>query len=191
MKAALVLCLLAASAFSQDQAALTAAETACGPKDVKFDASQDTTQHPTPQPEAGKALVYVIQDREQIPCPGCALTKVGLDGSWVGANQGVLHLFLRHPRRTPSLRQLAVAARISLPSLRHGQFHRGRGKNLLFPAAFHLRRLLLHPRPHQQRRRQVSGRLVCVQRLASQEVNYATLIQTNHSAALPSAPMAR
>jgi hypothetical protein len=93
MKTALVLILAAASAFAQDQAAITAAEAACGPKNVKFDANQDTTQHPTPQPETGKALVYVVQDTGGIHCTECALTKVGLDGSWVGANQGSSYFF--------------------------------------------------------------------------------------------------
>jgi hypothetical protein len=93
MKTAVVLILLAASAFAQDEAALTAAEAACGPKNVKFDANQDSTQHPTPQPEAGKALVYVVQDNGAVFCTECPLTKAGLDGSWVGANQGDSYFF--------------------------------------------------------------------------------------------------
>lgn len=48
MKSALVLILFAASAFAQDQSAIAAAQAACGPKNVKFDARQDTTQHPRP-----------------------------------------------------------------------------------------------------------------------------------------------
>ena len=104
MKAALVLILYAASAFAQDQAALAAAESACGPKDVKFTVKQDTTQHPAPQPEPGKALVYVVEDLGQ--CSQCtgrgnafftdvsmALTKVGMDGNWMGANHGNSYLF--------------------------------------------------------------------------------------------------
>jgi hypothetical protein len=93
MKAALVVTLFVVSAFAQDQAALTAAEAACGPKNVKFDASQDATQHPTPQPEPGKALVYIIQDLGEVQCSACALTKVGLDGTWAGANQGSSYIF--------------------------------------------------------------------------------------------------
>ena len=97
MKAAFVLILFAASAFSQaiaqDQAAITAAEVGCGPKNVKFDANQDTTQHPTPQPETGKALVYVVQNLGELQCTGCALTKVGLDGMWLGATQGSSYVY--------------------------------------------------------------------------------------------------
>ncbi|MFY9660349.1 MAG: hypothetical protein WAJ97_06980 [Terriglobales bacterium] len=93
MKAALVLVLFAVSAFAQDQTAITTAEAACGPKNVKFDARQDTTQHPVSQPDPNKALVYMVQDIGEAQCTGCALTKVGLDGAWVGANQGSSYFF--------------------------------------------------------------------------------------------------
>lgn len=106
MKAAPVLLILFASfAFAQDQAAIAGAEAACGPRNVKFEVNQDATQHPVPQPETAKALVYVIEDLGQ--CPDCvdynkrlrlidvgqALTKVGMDGAWVGANQGSSYFF--------------------------------------------------------------------------------------------------
>jgi hypothetical protein len=94
MRSLLTIVLLASSyAFAQDPAAVAAAEAACGPKDVKFDARQDATQHPTPQPDADKALVYVVQEMGEVQCKGCALTKVGLDGAWVGANQGSSYFF--------------------------------------------------------------------------------------------------
>ncbi len=93
MKATLVLVILfAASAFAQDQAAIAAAEAACGPKNVKFDAKQDQTRHPV-SPDPSRALVYVVQDIGEAQCTGCALTKVGLDGTWVGANQGSSYFF--------------------------------------------------------------------------------------------------
>lgn len=103
MKAALVLLLFAASAYAQDLAAVAATQSACGPKDVRFNVKPDTTQHPTPQPEPGKALVYVVEDLGQ--CPECtghaaflsdvnmALTRVGMDGTWMGANHGNSYLF--------------------------------------------------------------------------------------------------
>lgn len=104
MKAALVLILFAASAFAQDQAAVTAAQSACGPKDVKFSVKPDATQHPAPQPEPGRALIYVVEDLGQ--CSECtghgntfltnvsmALTKMGMDGTWMGANRGNSYLF--------------------------------------------------------------------------------------------------
>jgi hypothetical protein len=94
MKAVLVLLLLAAAcAFAQDPAAIAAAESACGPKEVRFNAERDSTQHPAPQAESDKALVYVVQDIGENQCRGCALTRVGVDGSWVGANQGSSYFF--------------------------------------------------------------------------------------------------
>lgn len=99
MKATLVLIFfVTALASAQDRAAITAAESACGPKNVKFDAKQDSTQHPTPQPEPDKAVVYVVQEIGTEKCSACALTKIGLDGTWVGANQGSSYLFFTaHP----------------------------------------------------------------------------------------------
>jgi hypothetical protein len=106
MKTVLAVLLLAVSALAQDQAAIVAAESACGANTTKFDVKGDGTQHPTPQPEPGKALVYVIEDLGE--CPGCintnsfgsffndvdnAVTKVGMDGAWIGANRGSSYIF--------------------------------------------------------------------------------------------------
>jgi hypothetical protein len=94
MKTLLTIVLLASSfALAQDQAAIGAAEAACGAKDAKFDARQDPTQHPAPQPGADKALVYVVQEIGEERCKRCALTKIGMDGAWVGANQGSSYFF--------------------------------------------------------------------------------------------------
>jgi hypothetical protein len=51
---------------------------ACGASDVRFDVKLDKSQHALAQPEPGKALVYFFQD--------AALTRIGIDGAWVGAN---------------------------------------------------------------------------------------------------------
>ena len=87
MKSALVLLLLAVSAFAQEQSA-TVAAAACGPKDAKIDVKLDESQHTLSQPETGKALVVFIQDIGVVNClGGCLKTRMGLDGAWVGANQ--------------------------------------------------------------------------------------------------------
>jgi hypothetical protein len=74
---------------TQDAAALARA-AGCGPNEVEFNVKKDKNKHPAPQPEAGKALVYVI-DKVKLD-PGLVLAtvtlRIGLDGSWVGANQG-------------------------------------------------------------------------------------------------------
>jgi hypothetical protein len=88
-----VLC--AAQALAQDQAAISAAESACGPAGVHFNVKRDNTQHAIAEPEAGKALVYVIEDMGAISkCLGlCITTRVGLDGAWAGANGHNSYLF--------------------------------------------------------------------------------------------------
>ncbi|HLM83505.1 MAG TPA: hypothetical protein VK302_23105 [Terriglobales bacterium] len=87
MRTAVALILFSIAAFAQDPAAVSAAQAACGPSNVKFDVKDDNSQHTVGQPEAGKALVYVIQEIGSINCiGGCITTKIALDGAWVGAN---------------------------------------------------------------------------------------------------------
>jgi hypothetical protein len=94
MKAILVVAFLASSAFAADQATVAAAESACGPSNVQFDVKTENNQHPTARAQDGKALVYVVQvfekPRNQFGKP---TTKVGLDGTWVGANKSNSYFF--------------------------------------------------------------------------------------------------
>ncbi len=86
MRSALIVMLLAVSAFGQQESGVLPA--ACGPKSTGFDVKLDKSQHALAQPEPGKALVYFIQDIGKVNCLGrCMTTKIGLDGAWVGANQ--------------------------------------------------------------------------------------------------------
>ncbi len=85
--ALILLTLLTTAAIAQDPALVSAAEAACGPKGVNFNAKRDKSQHTVGRPEAGKALVYVVQDIGTVHClGGCVTTRVALDGAWVGAN---------------------------------------------------------------------------------------------------------
>jgi len=89
MRIALAFLFLASTAFAQSQPA-----TSCGPDNVKFDGKVQYVYQPLPQPEPGKALVYVIEVFERPS--GEILTptiRVGLDGSWVGANHGTSYLY--------------------------------------------------------------------------------------------------
>jgi hypothetical protein len=87
MKNALLVMFLAVSAFAQQE--LSGALAACGPKGSHFDVKRDESQHTLVQPGPGKARVYFLQDIGVEPCLGsCGTTKIGLDGEWVGANQG-------------------------------------------------------------------------------------------------------
>jgi hypothetical protein len=85
----LVVLLFASPALAQDSAANPLAAAGCGPNEIEFDVKTDKKQHPTSQPEAGKALVYVIgaawSDYVALHV-GTPPTRFGIDGTWVGAN---------------------------------------------------------------------------------------------------------
>jgi hypothetical protein len=73
--------------FALGENAAAAADAACGPKDTNFDVKDDNSQHTVGQPQGGEALVYMIQDIGVVNCIGaCLTTKIGLDGTWIGAN---------------------------------------------------------------------------------------------------------
>jgi len=88
MKTLLIVALLASSALAADQSAIAAAESACGPGNIQFDVKTEGNHHPTAVTQDGKALVYVVgvfeAPKNQLVKP---TTKIGLDGTWVGANK--------------------------------------------------------------------------------------------------------
>jgi len=80
--------LLFSTAFAQDQSPIAAVEAACGPKDVQF-AVQAAPSQPLAQPEAGKSLVYVVEEFDKVVGEISRPTlRVGVDGKWAGANKG-------------------------------------------------------------------------------------------------------
>lgn len=92
MKPRLVVLLLCASLVPAVQArAKTILPDACGDDSVKFDVNAEQGQAPPAPPEAGKAQIVFIETQSKMPgmCIGCDITtRVGMDGSWVGANKG-------------------------------------------------------------------------------------------------------
>jgi len=94
MKTLVVAILLSLPALAADRTPVPAVvKAACGADDVEFSVKLNKDGQPASRPKAGKALVYVV---EQYDAPGLQLAKptvrVGLDGSWVGANRGTSHL---------------------------------------------------------------------------------------------------
>lgn len=63
----------------------------CGPAKVNFNVSSANDGAPAPTPENGNALVYVIQTMEDNFSD--AITRVGVDGTWVGANHGNTYFY--------------------------------------------------------------------------------------------------
>jgi hypothetical protein len=63
MKVAIVLFLLASPALAQNKPTDPPVAPGCGTDDAKFEVTKVKDQHPVPQPEAEKALVYLTATR--------------------------------------------------------------------------------------------------------------------------------
>lgn len=92
MKGLLTIILLISPALAQDDAARSRAIAACGPTETEFDVKIDKARHPLAEAEAGKALVYVIEDQKTKNVRDVTL-RIGLDGAWIGANRGNSYFF--------------------------------------------------------------------------------------------------
>jgi hypothetical protein len=90
LKAILAALFFASPLLAQDQAATALAVAGCGPDQIQFDVKTDKNQHPSAQPESGKALVYVFN---VVADMGSTTMRVGLDGAWLGANHGQSYFF--------------------------------------------------------------------------------------------------
>jgi Protein of unknown function (DUF2846) len=79
--------LFAGVLFAEDQEAAARAAAGCGPSEAQFVVMKNKEQHPTTQPEPGKALVYVFDQPDNTSLEiGAMTTRWGLDGTWVGAS---------------------------------------------------------------------------------------------------------
>lgn len=94
MRALLAIFLLATPAFAQNQTPPANPQSACGRADVQYTVKKDQGQR-IPEAESTKALVYIIQDEQTVGmCFRCTITtRIGLDGSWIGANNGGSYFF--------------------------------------------------------------------------------------------------
>jgi hypothetical protein len=88
MKVALVALLAVSAAWAQDKPMSSAVAPGCGAIDAKFDVKADKAQHPVTQAEAGKAVVYFVEDDTHFQSTPKPTTRIGVDGAWVGANHG-------------------------------------------------------------------------------------------------------
>jgi hypothetical protein len=85
---------LASTAFAQNASTITAVASGCGTVDIKFDVKTEKSQHPAAQPEPGKAVIYFVEDDTQFQSRPLPITRIGLDGTWVGANHGNSYFYL-------------------------------------------------------------------------------------------------
>jgi len=96
MKNLVLLLLFTSLATAEDQAAAARVAAGCGSDAGQFDVQTDKKKHPTAQPEPGKALVYLFGDTELDNVElhvGGLVTRVGVDGEWVGANNFKSYFF--------------------------------------------------------------------------------------------------
>lgn len=88
LKIVLVAMFLASPAFAQEQSATGLQAAGCGPNETTFEVEIDKKVHTTGQPADGKALVYVFADEAGDNAKlvvGPVITRIGVDGQWVGA----------------------------------------------------------------------------------------------------------
>ena len=90
MKSALALMFFASIAFAQNVPAMPSSE-ACGSMDVEFKVKLNEKAGGAaltdPQPDSGKAIIYVVED-QKFRAVKDATIRIGIDGSWVGAAKG-------------------------------------------------------------------------------------------------------
>ena len=76
--------------LAQNEAAAARTAAGCGPSAEMFGVETTDLKHPVGQPEQGKALVYFFVDFVTSPT-----MRVGVDGNWVGANDGKSSFFFQ------------------------------------------------------------------------------------------------
>jgi hypothetical protein len=103
MVAAFFLSLPPCCAFRQDKAAISAAEAGCGP-DLELSVTTDESRHPTPAPENGKAMIYVVQR-------ATGTFEFGADGKWLAALKGGTYF---HATVDPGEHHLCVKGKLPL-----------------------------------------------------------------------------
>ena len=92
MRSILLLFLFASPAFAQSAAGVAVAP-GCGTSDLSFSVETDKNQHPFAKPDAGKALVYFVEDDSNFNAVGKPTVRAGLDGAWVGATHGSSYFY--------------------------------------------------------------------------------------------------
>lgn len=92
MRTILLLFLIASPAFAQTAPAVAVAP-GCGASKVTFSVETNKNQHPFAQPDAGKALVYFVEDDSNFNAVPKPTVRAGLDGTWVGATHGSSYFY--------------------------------------------------------------------------------------------------
>jgi hypothetical protein len=91
---AVFLFLIASPALAQNMPAGTVATPPCGQSDVHFDVKTDGKVHPMAQPEAGKAMLYFIEDDSNYQSFPKPTVRYAVDGKWIGATHGNSYFYI-------------------------------------------------------------------------------------------------
>jgi len=90
----LMLLLFTIPAVAQSPNLEQAAAPGCGKDNTKFDVQTTKSKHPFLKPEAGKALVYFLQDDTDFASRPRPSTRFGLDGAWIGATNSNSYFYV-------------------------------------------------------------------------------------------------
>jgi hypothetical protein len=88
VKAFTVVLLFGTLAFAQESSSPVNTAPSCGAASVKFDVKTDKSPHALTQPPPGQAMVYFVEDDTEFESTPKPTTRIGVDGTWVGANHG-------------------------------------------------------------------------------------------------------
>ncbi|HEV2488382.1 MAG TPA: DUF2846 domain-containing protein [Candidatus Acidoferrales bacterium] len=66
----------------------------CGPANLKFDVKTTNAEQPAPTPQAGKALVYFLQDDLKYDSSPRPTTRFAIDGLWLGATHANSYFYV-------------------------------------------------------------------------------------------------
>ncbi len=80
--------LLSAFLACAGQAAANTLPDSCGDDKVKFDVTTQEGQPLPPAPEAKAQIIFIQTENQMVTPLGDATIRFGMDGSWVGANNG-------------------------------------------------------------------------------------------------------
>ncbi len=89
MKRLLSACLLCAALAFAERAGANTWPDSCGDEKVNFEVKTEKSQAALPAPAEGKAQIILIEGENQMYAPfHNATVRFGMDGAWVGANNG-------------------------------------------------------------------------------------------------------
>lgn len=88
MKVFAIVLLFGTFVVAQDASSPVNTAPGCGAASVKFEVKRDKSSHPLLQPPSGQAMVYFVEDDTEFESNPKPTTRIGVDGTWVGANHG-------------------------------------------------------------------------------------------------------